>query len=133
MVCKNCGKTHKEDEKEEYVEEKEIIRDPFPYDPAPSDDKKSKKCNKCGKVRKNQPLGKKVFSLESIAKDTIKYMDKSIFSVSKGFSIAKDVDKEFNTNFEKELKRQSDVFKRLSSQLSNFEQKVMDIRRKHYG
>ncbi len=47
--CKDCGKPHN---KEEEIEEKEVIREPFPYDPAPSEDKKGY-CAKCGKLRKD--------------------------------------------------------------------------------
>lgn len=51
--CKDCGKPHK-GKKEEYVEEKEVVREPFPYDPAPSEDKKTNvKCSECGKLRKD--------------------------------------------------------------------------------
>lgn len=49
--CKDCGKQHK-GKKEEYIEEKEVMREPFPYDPAPSEDKKEY-CAKCGGIVKS--------------------------------------------------------------------------------
>ncbi len=57
--CKDCGKPHK-GKKEEYIEEKEVVREPFPYDPAPSEDKKeSNKCSKCGGIIKKSVIAYK--------------------------------------------------------------------------